>query len=143
MKMSSWAKINGVLAVVLLLAVGQIAWAKGPQCESEYSGKIVELDHRNGMVIEVYPDGGGTPYKVLIFGIQLNYLENWVDVERLVGREVFIEAHNCPLKGRLLACSLEIENGIDPENDPIVIDLRPRKPKKIDYEVESGKWNSE
>jgi len=139
MKMSSWAKINAVLAVLLLLAVGQIAWAKGPQCESEYTGTIVKLDHRNGMVIKVSPADGGTPYDVMIFGVQLNYLENWVDLESLVDREVFVEAHNCPIKGRLLACSLEIENG----DEPIIIDLRPRKPKKIDDEEENGKRNSE
>ncbi len=139
MKMSSWAKINAVLAVLLMLAGGHIAWAKGPQCESEYRGTIVELDHRNGILIEFFPPDEGTPYEVLIFGIQFNYLENWIDLESLVGREVFVKAHNCPIKGRLLACSLEIENG----EYPIVVDLRPRKPKKIADEEESGRWNSE
>ena len=109
-------KIFIALVAIMTAPWAQVLWAEGPSCETLIDGAVHEIiDDENAIVLMVNEEETDT--LMTVYGIPLNYLENWNIIALEEGFEVSINAHDCPFSGRLLACSLSV--------DAEELDLRP------------------
>jgi len=127
MKKNSGMKIGVFLAVTVVFFTGQALWAQGPTCELEISGSITGfIDDENAIVV-----ADGSPEGVTVYGIPLNYLKKWdvVKIDDVIS--VDIDAHQCPVNGKIMACEISFDEG-----EPL--DLRPREGKPESAETSGG-----
>lgn len=123
MKKHSKLKIYIALAAIMAVFWTPTVWAEGLLCETLIEGTILEIiDGENAIVLSI---GEETDAPLTVYGIPLNYFENWGIVSLEAGMDVTINAHDCPFSGRLMACTLII--GVEE------LDLRPgrRRPSLI------------
>ena len=102
-----------LLAVLLVASAANVALAEGQQgqgCNEIIVGQIsAVLEEDNAIVIG----------DDIVYGIPLDYLENWEGIVLKVDDSVVINAHQCPTAGKLMACDLTIGDDY--------FDFRPRK----------------
>lgn len=103
--------IKKFLVVSTLIAsfvTAQGVWAKEDlDCGTFVSGVVCEINYElNAIeVCATCPDQDCST----VYGIPLAYIEKWdlaIDLDNLVDMEVDINAHECPLTGKLMACDL-------------------------------------
>lgn len=116
MKKNVGVKIGVFLAVIVVFFTVHILWAQGPTCDLVISGMFTSIyGFNNAIVVEDETLG-----EVTVYGIPLNYLENWevVDFDELI--YVDISAHRCPREEKIMACEISFDGGD-------FLDLRPRQ----------------
>lgn len=103
----SISKIFGVLVVAASFVVAQPVWAKEDlDCSTLVTGEICAIDYDTNS-IDVSLDCDATDATITtVFGIPLSYLDKWGVLDVVVGLDVIINAHECPLTGKLMACDL-------------------------------------
>lgn len=95
-------KMLALLAIILSFTVVQAVWAR--HCDVPVSGIVTEI-HIEDNSIDV--DG------ITVYGIPFDYLANKLKITLDVGDYVEVTAHQCPDTGKISACTLEVNNGIE------------------------------
>lgn len=107
----SISKIFGVLVVVASFVAAQPAWAKEDlDCSTLVTGEICLIDYDTNSIVVSADCADPEAAITTVFGIPLSYLDKWGVLDVVAGLDVIINAHECPLTDKLMACDL---NGIE------------------------------